>query len=420
MSSPIVAEGSPNMIQRNAIDHSSPALVVGMSIHGLAVARALAKSGVCVYGLCDTAVSGAPTAKTRFAKVLMHAGINTDSITNALMDLSVEIDSSHKIVLFPTSDRIVKSIATAWDVLSERYLLSWSHCRDLVLRLQRKDCLPEHCERVGIRYPRSRILATPGDIDDIGSDLRFPLIVKPAQPLSSFKAIRLATKVELARVVDTFGRDLPFVVQEWIEGPEPSLYACTTYLESGQPLFMYASRKLAASPPGLGQGTVFETCDQPEVVRLTETFLGPLGMSGPIAVEFKRDDEGQFWFIEPNVGRTEYCVDLVIQSGYNLPYIEYLHATGQIPGIPLPNRARNCVWFDTDKDLACLFANFSALRTFARDRRRAVFPYWGHGDPMPYWSSLTQQSRTLLRAGARRLTQPLRQKLHAGLDHSSG
>ena len=40
-----------------------------------------------------------------------------------------------------------------------------------------------------------------------------------------------------------------------------------------------------------------------------------------MAVEFKRSADGRLWMIEPNVGRTEYCVDVCIGNGFDLPWL---------------------------------------------------------------------------------------------------
>jgi predicted ATP-grasp superfamily ATP-dependent carboligase len=379
------------------------ALVVGLSINGLAIARALAREGVTVHCLCDSQTPTQPAAYTRYAQVHFRLGLNTGPLAQFLVELAAEIGSPEKIVLFPTSDRISKAIATSWNELEPRYLLSWAHCRDLVLRLQRKDTLAEYCERAGVTYPKSRVLSSAAEVASIADSLRFPLVVKPAQPLSSFKAIRLDDSSDLQRCVATYARDLPFVVQEWIEGPEPSLYSCTTYLDRGRSLYMLTSRKLAASPPGTGQGTVFETIDDEQTAQIASTFLGQMDLSGPVAVEFKRDANGRFWLIEPNVGRMEYCVDLAIHSGFNLPYVEYLHVTQQMTAAALPTRAKSCAWFDTDKDPACFLANLRSVRDESGRWRKIVFPFVGHGDWRPLFSSVLQQLGRWLKAAGRRL-----------------
>lgn len=382
-------------------DAAPPALVVGLSIHGLAVARALARQGVDVWCLSEALEPPPPTSETRYARVKFRPTLNTGPLVQYLLEIADEIAAPGKIVLFPTSDRIVRAVAEGWDRLEARYLLSWAHCRRSILALQRKDGLAAACDAAGIRYPRSYVLHSGAGIGEAVSSLRFPLIVKPVQPLSSFKALPVATVDDLARLVERYSAELPFVLQEWIEGDEASLYACTTYLDHGRPVFLFPSRKIAADPPGLGQGTVFETIDDDEVCRLAEHFVRSLDLSGPVAVEFKRDPEGLFWFIEPNVGRTEYCVDLAIQSGWNLPWIEYLHATGRLDAYRAPSRLKSRVWYDTDKDPLCFLRHVRELWR-AGGMRPPVFPFLGHSDWRPFLFAIVRRGQRLGRGLRRR------------------
>ena len=79
--------------------------------------------------------------------------------------------------------------------------------------------------------------------------------------------------------------------------------------------------------------------------------------------------QGRYWMIEPNVGRTEYCVDLAIQSGINLPWIEYCHVTGrEFWSRSSVHSAQQRTWFDTDKDPLC----------YLRNRRRLYGPRGSH------------------------------------------
>ena len=380
------------------------ALVVGLSIHGLALARALAKRGVLVHCLAGHEVPPSPTTATRFAKVHFRETLNSGPLVDHLLEIARDIGADGKTVLFPTSDRIVRAIAEGWERLEPCFLLAWSHCRDRVLQLQRKDALAQACDAAGIRYPRSAVLDSAVNADQCTAGLRFPLIAKPAQPLSSFKAIKLSSTAELQQLAERFRSDLPFVVQEWVEGGEGSLFACTTYLDRGRPVFLFPSRKLAASPPGLGQGTVFESLDDSEICAISDRFLSTLELSGPVAVEFKRDPDGQYWFIEPNVGRTEYCVDLAIQCGWDLPWIEYLHATGRLSEFRPPANVTRGVWYDTEKDPLCFLRHAGALFVPGHGPRRPIFPFLGHADWRPVLMSALRHGQRLGRGLERRIT----------------
>jgi hypothetical protein len=123
-----------------------------------------------------------------------------------------------------------------------------------------------------------------------------------------------------------------------------------------------------------------EPWPDPAVRKATTEFLRDRELSGPVAVEFKRGPDGRLWMIEPNVGRTEYCVDVCIGNGFDLPWFEYCHVAGrELPPVANHNRS---IWFDCDRD------RWSWVRYLARnpgDARayRPLFPFAGHGDPGP-------------------------------------
>lgn len=382
---------------RGSVAGNPSALVCGLTIHGLAVARALALHGVTVHAFARRGRWRSATSYTRYATVHLRDKLNSDELVTHLKAFARDLPGDGKVVLFPTSDRMAGTIARHWPELQDRYLLSWAHCRDLILTLQLKDNLPSYAERAGIRYPRTAVVRSFPDAGLVAERLRMPVVVKPARPLSAFKAIVVQDATALGAVVSQYPEDLPFVVQEFVEGGEGSLYACTVYLDRGREICSLTSRKLAASPPGLGQGTVFTSEANPEILALTRQFLEGLDLSGPVALEFKRDPAGEYWMIEPNVGRTEYCVDLAIQSGINLPCIEYRHAAGLPPDPGLIREADARLWFDTDKDPLCYLNARRTLAAVNSPAHRAVFPFAGHGDPLPMVASLAAKSVTAVR-----------------------
>jgi predicted ATP-grasp superfamily ATP-dependent carboligase len=140
--------------------------------------------------------------------------------------------------------------------------------------------------------------------------------------------------------------------------------------------------------------------DNTEVLEMGRKFLAGLKLTGPVAIEFKRDAQGQYWLIEPNVGRTEYCVDLLIQSGLNLPLLEYNDAVGIVGPKFTGTDLKQVVWYDTEKSPLCYLGDRWHRRTRTG---RPVFPYLGHRDWKPFAVSLWQLSKELSGKAMRRL-----------------
>ena len=361
------------------------ALVVGLSSNGLSIARALSREGIAVHAL-EEAGANPIACRTRAARVQTRQGVYGEGLVDHLLEVRRQFPEDRAVVLYLCSDRMVKQIGAAWDRLSGHYRLGWSSCPGLVLELLRKDSLAAHCSRLGIPYPESRVIEGPEDCQEACPGLEFPVVVKPARPLSSFKAIKAESIEDVRAIARKYAEDSPFVVQHWIEGGERELYFATLYADRGRPLAEFTGRKIESVPASMGIGSVVESADCPEALELARRFVAGVGISGPVAVEFKRDSSGRYWMIEPNVGRMESSVDLVIQSGVNLPLVEFRHALGQeADGVAWPRQ--EVVFFDTERDplaytRACV--REGTLRPYGK---QPVFPHLGHGDWGPLWAA---------------------------------
>lgn len=381
----------------------SAAVVVGFSIHGLAIARSLARLGIRVHAL--TADRTLATSATRYATVHYCPGVDSVSIVDKLRDFATSTLGASRAVLFPTNDNMVRSIGRNWQELEPFYSLSWATCRKLVLELQLKDSLASHCERAGVPYPRSETVNSLEECRRWPYDLSSScLVIKPVRPLSAFKAVITSSVADLERLVVQYPNDLPFIVQEYVDGKDDELYFCSMYLKDGDEIFAFTGRKLRALPEGTGQGTIMTSEPNEELIQLSRKFLSGLQISGPVAIEYKRDHKGRFWLIEPNVGRTEYCVDLLIQSGINVPQFEYFHALGkwssQMCHIP---RLGKRTWYDTEREPFCFIGHMVDSKRI-NSPGKAVFPYFGHSDTRPLFRAFGIATRRLATRAVRKMT----------------
>ena len=361
-------------------------VVVGLCPHGLAVARSLARRGLEVLAIEPNGRN--PGVRTRFARVLQRSPINGRGLAATLEQLAQECGWSSRPVLFLTNDNMVREVAENADALAVHYRWSWQDTPLEILRLLNKQHLPEACHGREVLFPATATVSGPQDVEAVMATVPMPAMVKPAWPLGSFKAQVVRSKAELDRLVHDYARSLPFVAQQWIEGTVEALRFGVAYLDHGRVLASFEGRKAYAGPDGLGQATTMEPWPDPAVREATVEFLRDRELSGPVAVEFKRGVDGRLWMIEPNVGRTEYCVDVCIGNGFDLPWFEYCHVTGrELPTVANHNRR---IWFDCDRD------RLSWLRYLVRhptDGRayRPLFPFAGHGDPGPLRARLARR-----------------------------
>lgn len=384
------------------------ALIVGFTIQGLAIARALSKNSIKVYALERRGQSAA--LRSRHATLFHAENLIDEHLVDALKACRKQIPERH-VVLYAASDNTVATVAKYWDELEGSFLLSWSNCRKEIARIIQKGLLPEYCDPTQTRYPKTALVRNDDDVDVLASGFKHSLLIKPNKPASSFKA-HIATDADHFRqFVSTERANWPLVVQEWIDGPDSNLYFYSCFLDKGREIYGIAGRKVRASPPGLGRATVIQTLEDAGVTSAAKQLLAAFKISGPASLEFKKDADGNYWFIEANVGRTEFCIDVAVQAGFNVPYMEFEYTLGRSPQIP--EHLRHSIWFDTVKEPFCYIALCVRMHTLRPFRKALVFPFLGHEEPrLLAFATLDSirsiASRALRRAGRLTSLRPAR------------
>lgn len=266
---------------------SSAALVLGADIHALAVGRALADAGVEVY-LAESD-AGMPGVRTnRAARVFTVPSLRDASLIPALLEVREQLREFDQVVLIAINDRQVELIGRHRNAIGALFEVSWLPQAEAVLALLPKSGLQKRCEEVGLNYPAS-VLVRGAEQVELTASLRYPVIIKPVRPLSSFKTLLARNPKELQALLQRQQGDMPLLVQEYIAGDDTHLFFGAVVLEEGVARHAMVGRKLASFPPARGQTTVAETAHEPEVIALTQRFFAGTGISGPASLELKRD-----------------------------------------------------------------------------------------------------------------------------------
>lgn len=324
-----------------------------------------------------------------------------------LATLRSRLPQDCQVVLFPTNDTHVRLIGEGFGQLRAHYLLSWSDCLPHVLRLQQKNELEQAARSQGLNYPRSATLLDAAAAAAAVAGFRYPVILKPARPLSSFKTALAQDLAELLDLLRRYQADLPILAQEYIAGGDDSLYFGAMVLDHGKVVQEMVGRKIASFPPARGQTTVAETVDAPEVLALTRQFFAGLDMSGPVSLELKRAPDGSFWVIEPTVGRTDFWLELCVAAGFNQVHQEFQLALGQ-PAQPGALRGPVC-WFDGERDILAYWKAVLAARSLRPyGGKRPVFTFWRRGDQGPFLRACQLGLATRLRGRLARVASAVR------------
>lgn len=357
--------------------HSPGAIVVGLCAHGVGMVRSLYRAGVRVIAL--EANQALPGVRTRCAEVRIVPDINGEGLIDALVALASERPDCSGDVLLLTNDKMVEVVGRHAERVSSHFKLSWAHAATTLLPLLGKDRIEARCKEIGMNYPTSVLLSRFDDAPQRLAPLAFPVIAKPTRPVSAFKTQVSASIEAFMAARARMEGSMPLVVQEFIAGDDSAIRFGALYLDHGRVLARFEGRKLRSRP--MGHTTIAVSEPDEEVHTLACRFFEGLALSGPVSLELKRDPAGDYWVIEPTVGRTDFWAGLCAANGVDLTLIEYAAAAGQ--PLPTSTQRNTHLWINGERDpgaLAWLLAH--APGTLFGHRLRGVF--FSLQDPMPW------------------------------------
>lgn len=394
----VVASGAPSASSPSS-SSKRPAVLVGLCAHGLDIVHSLDRAGVPVVAIeSDPTQCGLHTSRARVVKV---ADVNGPGLIEALVRLAKDSAFPEKPVLLLTNDNMVFLVADRWAELEPHYLVSWSGCRERAREFLLKSGLESYCERVGIRYPRSRNLHSAAEVDGLEPAMELPWIVKPVRPQSGFKVELVDSAGALKDRAERHAKDLPFVVQQYIPGTVERIVFCAVYFREGVPVAHFEGRKLSTLPMGMGTTTMAEPISNEELYRETLRFFEPLKLTGPVSLEFKQDPQGRLWVIEPTMFRTDYWFGVCSANGVNLVLAEYLDRSGSgVPAMPQRNRR---IWVEWERDPLCVLRLLRDPLRFLKAPRGLAFTFLSLSDPKPAVFMFARTAKRLAAAIASRV-----------------
>ncbi|MDX1538472.1 hypothetical protein [Arsukibacterium sp.] len=359
------------------------ALVIGVCSHGLSVIRSLHANGVTVFAIEKS--TDIPGVKTNTISQLFQVkDFSAEELLISLPQIRKSLSQWNEIVLFATNDNHVKFICDFFPQLTTYFKISWAEQREMVGQLIDKRNLEHFSKAAGLNYPKSAIINQSSQKDTVLSDFRYPVIIKPAKPLSSFKTQIARSHEEVNKLTEKFAADLPFVAQEYIEGGDQTLYFCALTLEAGALVQSMVGQKISSFPPARGQTTIAQTSENHEVTDFTLRFFAQFKLSGPVSLEMKKAPDNTYWVIEPTVGRTDFWSELCIKAGFHQPYQEFLIALGQKAST---QSLTGAVWFDCERAPLNYFKACRAKKTFKPFGKPPAFTYFRLGDLKPFFAA---------------------------------
>lgn len=371
-----------------------PAIVWGLNVNGLAVARCLGRHGVAVIGVTDD--PGAPETRSRYLREVWRVDSLEEDLPRVLRERwGGTKGDRRRPVLLPVVEGAVARLAEHHDELAALCRFAMPE-PELVVELLDKQKFDRRARGAGLPTPRTEVVTDRARLEAVAGELRPPYILKPAVKLEGApvagggKAWILGDPGELLAAYDRLAVVEPrAVVQELVPGGDDDVWFCLHYVGRDRRVCAtFTGRKIRQWRPLCGGTASCEPAPAPRVAELSQRFFESVGFFGICSMEFKRDPrDGRFLAIEPTVCRTDWQSAIADANGVPIPYLAYL----DLLDLPLPRlrpqRRRRWVHLAHDRLAAHAYrlrGELGRLRWLWSIRPPVRGAYWALDDPGPF------------------------------------
>lgn len=306
--------------------------------HGYSITRAISKYNIKVIGFipiegCLVSFSRIPIKKYLLPK--------TDEEKIKLLIEAANKFPGVKPVLFVNFEEYFPFIHKYQKELSALFSFEFPIYDELKLLLE-KDLFNSFAREHNIKIPLSIEVTCDNLVtSELFESLQFPLVIKPKHrddiwlnTFDSQKVILSETPEEAysicKKLFSTIDR---LIIQEWIPGPDSNIFFCLTYItKNGDILDSVCGQKIHQYPILFGNTSSAIIVDNPYVEKETHRILKEAQTFGFCSVEFKQHDiTGEYYVIEPTVGRMDRQEYIATLGNKNLALKAYCHLAGIEP-----------------------------------------------------------------------------------------
>ncbi len=313
----------------------NPAFIFGMFETGLGVARSLGRNGIKVFGYDYKKDIG---FYSRYVKAKISP--NPKENENEFIEF-ISNEASHfsaKPVLYITSDEYIPAVINNFETLKDYFLINIPS-NEIINSISNKFEQYLLAKKVDVPIPKTALLQTKEDIDNIIHELSFPVFIKGVNSNEwrkvfggSKKGFVFKNKNEFILKIDSIlNKGISLVAQELIEGPDTNHYKFCGYIDKTRKLKAgFCLKKIRQSPVHFGVGCVVESIKNDELMELGKKFFNAICYKGVGSAEFKFDEKDKkFKLIElnPRYWQQNILADI---CGINFPLIQYLDLTNQL------------------------------------------------------------------------------------------
>ncbi|MBX2816119.1 MAG: ATP-grasp domain-containing protein [Saprospiraceae bacterium] len=360
---------------------------------GIGIIRSLGKKGVDVYAADLYKAEGFYSRYTKKGFVvpnMIHDG--SEKLLQALIDIAKEIDPARQgVYIFSGSDDYIIFFVKHWQALQAYYRPSFETDEKKLLACIEKTTMYHLAESAGVTVPQTWYSPVRAE------EVAYPAIIKPTVKRTEtvdvlFEAFRIEhadTPDQMKEHIAKLDRiKVPYVVQQYIPGGDDALYTVGLFAFKGQVLAIGTGRKLRQFPPNLGECSLGELLEVPELIDPSIAFLKEAGITTISQIEFKKHED-KYYLMEINA-RPWAWHDLFEYAGLNLSYLalETIDRGAPMSDTVLRFKKKKGRWMYPSMDLKYnVLSNgnrsfLGFLKDFFTTHRHA---FWTWRDPIPFF-----------------------------------
>lgn len=191
------------------------------------------------------------------------------------------------------------------------------------LEKRSKDKLFDFCKKNGIDSPKTYVINSLSQINEILKEIKYPIVVKGIFYEAYICHSLDEVNTSFYKIASKWG--LPIIIQEYLVGDEVNV--CALGDGEGNTIGAVAMRKLFITDKGKGWAGV--TIGDDKLIELTHKTISALNWRGGLELEIlKSKNDGKYYLLEIN-SRFPAWVYLTQAAGQNLPYFLLQLALGE-------------------------------------------------------------------------------------------
>ena len=308
-------------------------VLLGGDLNSYNVARAFHER----YGVITHVFGRYPIGPTKDSKIVsFHVvpKLDSDDIMVAEMRNFAEKNNGAALILLGCTDDYAAMIIRNKSRLEDKYICPYIE-EALMDTLVSKAVFYEMCEKYNIPYPKTRVLGSDFDANELSEEnlgFKYPIIVKPSSSIAYWKhpfegmkkVYTAADKNEAADIMrQIYGAGYPdkMILQDMIPGDDSNMYVLTAYSDRDNDVKMMCLGHVLLeehTPKGIGNHVAILTEYHEELMMTVRRFLESVGYTGFANFDIKFDErDGKFKIFEINLrqGRSNFYVT---HSGANI------------------------------------------------------------------------------------------------------